>query len=104
MPVLLLVLYGYAINLDVNHIQMLVYDQDRSPQSRALIGDFIDSGYFDLVSYAEDNDAATNALNRGTAKVALVIPPTYTQEQVHGRTEDGWEVVNPPVEPPTPQN
>ena len=29
---------------------------------------------------------------------------THTQEQVHGRTEDGWEVVNPPVEPPTPQN
>lgn len=29
---------------------------------------------------------------------------THTQEAVHGRTEDGWEVVNPPAEPPAPQN
>jgi len=29
---------------------------------------------------------------------------THTQEQVHGRTEDGWEVVQPPAEPPAPKD
>lgn len=80
LPVLMLVIYGYAINLDVNHLRLAVYDQDASPQSRELIGAFTHGRYFDVVKYARSNPAVTRALDRGEVKAALIIPPTYSQD------------------------
>ena len=47
-PVFALFLFGVAINLDIKHIPLAVYDQDRSSDSRALTEKFCQSGYFDL--------------------------------------------------------
>src|SRR5574340_847217 len=85
LPVLLLVIYGYAINLDVDQIWLCVYDQDRSRPSRELIEGFTSGGYFRLVHYAEGYDEATHTLDDGVAKVALIIPPTYAQDLAAGR-------------------
>ena len=46
MPLVMLFLFGYAINLDVENVPLAVVDQDRSPQSRALIDRFVQSDYF----------------------------------------------------------
>ena len=54
-PVLLLVIFGYAINLDVHHIKTVVYDQDHSVDSRNFINTFTSSGYFDVVGYINSN-------------------------------------------------
>src|SRR6188508_1675661 len=49
-PAFVLLLFGYALNWDVRHIQLAVDDRDRSVESRALVSAFVNSGYFDLVA------------------------------------------------------
>ena len=51
-PAFFLLLYGYALNLDIRHIALAVQDRDGTPQSRALVSAFVNSGYFDRVADA----------------------------------------------------
>src|SRR6516225_8523592 len=51
MPVMMLLLYGYALSLDVDHIQTLIYDQDGTDASRALVREFQGSRYFDIAGF-----------------------------------------------------
>ena len=53
MPVLLLLIFGYAITLDVNNLTTIVYDADRSRISRELVAELTSSGYFSVVRQAE---------------------------------------------------
>ena len=77
MPLLMLFLFGYAISLDVDNVPIGVFDQDRSPDSRALVDRFIQSGYFQLAQDFTDNRDVEKGLQRGTVKLALVIPPKF---------------------------
>jgi ABC-2 type transport system permease protein len=73
-PAFFLLLYGYALNFDIRDVRLAVQDRDRSAESRALVSAFVNSGYFQLVGY-EDNDAALDALiDRNEARAVLVIP------------------------------
>jgi ABC-2 type transport system permease protein len=85
LPVLMLVLYGYALNLDVTHIRLAVYDQDRSAPSRRLTDAFVRSGYFRTVSFLSSYDQATESLDGGAARVVLVIPTGYAGDLASGR-------------------
>lgn len=85
LPLVMLVLYGYAINLDVKHVRLAVYDQDRSQASRDLIGAFSRGEYFDINAYLNGYDEVTDALDRGRAKAALVIPATFSEDLASGR-------------------
>ncbi|MFO7445534.1 MAG: ABC transporter permease [Ignavibacteriaceae bacterium] len=73
-PLVLLVLFGYAINFDVHNIQMAVYDQDRSEYSRDFIHRLTSSDYFDLVGYANSDEEVHKVLDRGNAQVVFVFP------------------------------
>ncbi len=55
-PVVLLAIFGYAINFDVKHIKIAVYDQDKSDYTREYINGLISSEYFDLVKYVSDDE------------------------------------------------
>jgi ABC-2 type transport system permease protein len=76
MPVLLLVLFGFAINLDIKQIRTAVCDRDRTPESRALTRAFLSSGYFQSVD-AEACGRQAELLDRGRASVYLEIPPRF---------------------------
>ena len=52
-PVLQLIVFGYAANLDVKHIRTAIRDLDQSVESRDLIGRFGSSTYFDIVSFPQ---------------------------------------------------
>jgi ABC-2 type transport system permease protein len=86
LPVLMLVLYGYAINLDVKHLKLVVYDQDHSQESRDLAGAFSRGEYFDIVAHLDDYDEVTAALDRGWAKAAIVVPIRFAADLASGRT------------------
>lgn len=86
MPMVMLVMYGYAINLDVRHVKMAVYDQDMSRQSRELIGAFANSTYFDIAVVAENGAQIDNALDSGRAQIALIIPVTYSRNLAGGHS------------------
>ncbi|MDE3156276.1 MAG: ABC transporter permease [Acidobacteriota bacterium] len=81
-PVLFLLLFGYALNWDIHHVKMAVNDQDRSPESRALVQAFVRSTYFDLVGEVSDRGIGA-LMDAGTVRAVLVIPDG-TARRLHG--------------------
>jgi ABC-2 type transport system permease protein len=77
LPLVQLLLFGYAINTDVRHLRTVVYDQDGSAASRDLVAGLEATRYFDLVGAVRDYGEIGRALRQGLARVALVIPPRY---------------------------
>ncbi len=80
LPLVMLFIFGYAISLDVEDISMAVYDQDRTQESERLIEAFTASGYF-LPEYRLDSlKEIDELLNRGKAKMAIIIPPDFSRD------------------------
>ena len=77
-PAGLLLLNGYALNFDVNHIKMAVVNEDKGPIARDFVNSFVTSGYFDFVQNLETSDEATNLLDNGHVRMALVIPTDFS--------------------------
>ncbi len=85
MPFMQLMLYGFAVNMDVKHLATVVYDQDRTYLSRRLTETFVQSAYFDVVKNVNARQELRSALDHGQAKVGLVIPPTFTKDALSGK-------------------
>ena len=79
-PLLLILLFGYALSLDVENVRTVVVDYDRSPASRDLVQRLDASAYFKIVGYLDNTDAVARWLDRGSAALALIIPPTFTRD------------------------
>jgi ABC-2 type transport system permease protein len=84
-PGFFLLLYGYALNFDIRNVRLAVKDQDRSAQSRELISAFVNSGYFDLVAYVDDDEAITSLIDRNHVRAALVVPARFGRDTATGR-------------------
>lgn len=84
-PVVLLLLFGYALRLDVDRIPMLVYDADRSPRSREVIASFEGSRFFEVLGIVEGYTVLEREILRGRCLLALVIPAGYARQQQRGR-------------------
>jgi ABC-2 type transport system permease protein len=85
-PVLQLLLFGWAINTDVRHIPTIVLDHDRSAASRDLPARMEATGYYDVVGHVETYEEIAVALRRGEARVALVIPARFASELEQGKS------------------
>ena len=94
LPVVMLLIFGYAVSTDVQHIPTAVYDQDASQESRALVQRFANSGYFDLVRYASTLTDLRSAIEGGEAKVGLVIPPDYSRLLARGETAQVQAIID----------
>ena len=86
LPFMMLLLFGWALSLDVDKIPVYVWDQDRSPESRALIEDFRGSRYFQIMGVSESYQPIDYAINQGRALVGLVVPRGYSSELLSGGT------------------
>jgi ABC-2 type transport system permease protein len=78
LPLFQLIMFGYALSLDVNHIKTAVYDSDKTASSRRLVESFSSSGYFDIVAQPTETDF-TERLDEGSIKTALIIPSGLEQ-------------------------
>lgn len=78
-PMLLLLLFGYALTLDVDRVPTVVWDQSRTPASRELIARFEGSAYFTLVDYATNYSDLERAIDSSRALAALVIPTDFAR-------------------------
>ena len=76
-PVIQLIFLGYAANLDVDKIKMVVYDQDKSNESRKFIEEFTSSGYFQIYSSTNSYNDVTRQIDNGKALLAIVIPTDF---------------------------
>lgn len=77
LPLVMLFLFGYAVNLDVEEVALGVLDQDKTPASRALTDRFVQHGYFRLAESLESVAEVETALQKGDIKLAIVIPPGF---------------------------
>lgn len=86
LPLIMLVIFGYAITWDVNRIPTAVVDQDRTARSRDLLGAFRAAGYFDLRETLQRTADVGPLLDRRRVMAAIVIPPGFAAGLDAGRT------------------
>ena len=87
-PLVMLIVLGYAATTDIEHLRTAVYDADKTPQSRDLIEAYRNSNYFDIVAYVEKEDDLTYLIDHDDVRSALVIPPGYGRDMAaHKRTD-----------------
>jgi ABC-2 type transport system permease protein len=85
MPIILVLLFGYGVNLDLKHLPIYVYDRDGSQQSQDLLKRFQAGPYFDVVRVVNNYDQLTRAIDDGHAKMGIVIPWDFSQRLHDGR-------------------
>ncbi len=92
LPVVLLLLLGYAITWDVEDIRMAILNEDPSYRSREIVEAFRSTGYFHVVRQIEDPSTIEPMLERGEVEIVLVIPPDFSADFDTGRPA-GLQVV-----------
>ncbi len=86
MPVIQLLLFGYAITTEVEHLPTVVFDQSQSQESRALLQRFVNSRFFDITAHAASLQEVQARIDGGLARVGIVIPPDFAQALQAGRS------------------
>ena len=87
-PAMMLLLNGYALNLDVSHIKMAIIDEEKSPRSREFVNSFITSGYFDYIQDLNSADEATTLIDDAKIRVAIVIPSDFSHRLLSDNSAD----------------
>lgn len=84
-PAVQLLLFGYAVTTNVDHITTVVHDQARDSRSRDFIKAFTNTEYFTVVNHVDSPGEARAAIDRGDAKVAFIIPPDFSRNLDAGK-------------------
>ena len=85
MPILQLVLLGYAATSDVRNIPLVVLDQDKSPASRTLLESFRAADYFRQAFDVNSESELRSLIDSGSARAGIIIPPDYSSQLAAGR-------------------
>ena len=93
-PLFLLVMFGFAISLDITHIPLAVLDRDRTETSRAYIDSFLHSEFFDLKTVMPSDTEIDRLLDEGQALVALVVPRGFGSDVLRGRKTEIQAIVD----------
>jgi len=88
MPLMFLVLFGYALSLDVDQIPTIIYDADRSVQSRELIQRFSGSRYFQVIGAADNYETIERGIDSNRILVGIAIPRDYSRHLEAGQEAD----------------
>ena len=85
MPIMQLILLGYAATNDVRNIPLAVLDQSKSQQSRALLDSFRATDYFKLAYEADSEKELARLIDGGLARTGIIIPPDYGDKTARGQ-------------------
>jgi ABC-2 type transport system permease protein len=80
MPLMQMALLGYGVNLDIKHVPICVFDREGSQHSESLLKAFQASIYFQIVETERDYDGVKRAIDAGRCKIAVVVPPDFSQD------------------------
>ncbi len=84
-PLIQLLVFGFAVNMDVDHVRIAWMDMDRTPLSRDLRAAFEGSGRFDVVAQPANEEQAGGALDRGAAQAVVRVLPEFERNVRRGR-------------------
>jgi len=85
-PLLQLMIFGYAVNLDVDNAKIAWMDQDRTQQSRDLLSEFVGAHRFDIVAMPEDEKTMQRLMDRGQVDAVVRVLPGFGKDVARGRT------------------
>lgn len=85
LPIITLILFGYAINFDLKHIPMAILDRDRTQRSNELREVFQSSEYFRYLGEAADEHQIETLIAQGTARLVVVIPRGFDRDVSAGQ-------------------
>jgi len=85
MPAILMLLFGYAVTLDVKKVSVAVLDHDQSQESLSFVHRFSGSPYFSVRHYAADEKEMKRLIDGGKAKMGLVLPWNFSRTVKAGR-------------------
>jgi len=86
MPILQLLLLGFATNNEVKNVATVIFDQDHSAASRSLLEAFHNTGYFAYTYDVFSQEGVIQLIESGSAHVGIIIPPNYHNDLAAGRT------------------
>ncbi|QDU93481.1 ABC transporter permease [Lignipirellula cremea] len=84
LPLVQTIIFGYAIDTEIEHIPLAIFDLDQRQESRQLIDAFVNTRRFQIVERVHSEAALQRSLTSGRAKVAVVIPPNYSDKLLRG--------------------
>src|SRR5256885_15329411 len=93
-PVIQLLLFGFAIQTDVRQIPTVVFDESRTPTSRDLIAAFENTGNFHIVAHVDGRDALNDWIARGDAQAGIAIPHDFPRDLARGTTATTQVIVD----------
>jgi len=93
-PLMQLIIFGYAINYDVKHLTTVVLDESRSYDSRELVAKMDATDYFDIVGRVDSFEELQQAIDSATAAVGLVIDHDYGKDRHRGTPAKALLIVN----------
>ncbi len=85
LPLLMVVMFGYAINLDVKNVDIAVVDQDHSVHAREILAHLTADGAIRVVARTDDPNELEHMLDVGTARLGIVIPPGFGRDIAAGK-------------------
>jgi ABC-2 type transport system permease protein len=85
-PLIQLLVFGYAVNLDVNHAQIAWMDEDRTTESRELLSQFEGSGLFEILATPTNDAEMQSLLDRSTVDGVVRVLPGFARDLAHGRS------------------
>ncbi|RYD06858.1 hypothetical protein N752_01655 [Desulforamulus aquiferis] len=79
LPMVQLLLFGFAIQTEVKHVPTVIFDQSLSQESREMLDAFRASGYFDIVEVAGSYGEVTHLIDSGQVKAGIIFPPDFAR-------------------------
>lgn len=83
LPLVMLILFGYALSTEIKNASIAVLDQAKDPESYSLQTKLYSSGYFKLEKRLQSEKELTESFKDGNTKLAIVIPPNFEQDLRH---------------------
>lgn len=93
-PAVQLVLFGYAVQTDVRNVPTVVLDESRTSQSRRLVDMMANTRNFRVVGHAANRDEVREAIERGDAAAAIIIPPEFASDLKRGHGAQAQVIVD----------
>lgn len=93
-PAIQILLFGFAIRMEVRHLPTVVLDESRSAESRALVQAMVNTQNFDLLGPVESRDAMRQLIERGDARAGIIIPPDFEADLKRRRTATAQFVID----------
>ena len=85
-PIMLIILFGYALSLDIKDIPTTILDLDNGRYSREFISSFSQSGYFTINDYVYSRKKLEENIDSGKSMVAIIIPPDFSKNIASGNS------------------